>query len=211
MPGGTGSVPASERGPELQAMVASQPPIEGCSSNEATNWKPSLRGFLIDMDGVIYRGQLIPRRGSIYRLPARPGHSVSVPDQQQPADAARRGDEARPAGHRRRGRTRLHLRDGDRPLPGPAKPDGTAFVIGEGGLLTALHQNGYAVVDHDPDYVVVGEGRTFNLEMVEAAVRMILARGQADRHEPRPELPDAARPASRLRGDRGDARNGDGP
>ena len=55
------------------------------------------------------------------------------------------------------------------------KPSGTAFVIGEGGLLTALHQNGYAVVDHDPDYVIVGEGRTFNLELVEAAVRMILA------------------------------------
>src|SRR6266545_4710808 len=54
------------------------------------------------------------------------------------------------------------------------KPEGTAFVIGEGGLLTALHQHGYAVVDHDPDYVVVGEGRTFNLELVEAAVRMIL-------------------------------------
>lgn len=54
------------------------------------------------------------------------------------------------------------------------KPNGTAFVIGEGGLLTALHQNGYAVVDHDPDFVVVGEGRTFNLEMVESAVRMIL-------------------------------------
>jgi NagD protein len=53
------------------------------------------------------------------------------------------------------------------------KPGGTAFVIGEGGLLTALHENGYAVVDHEPDYVVVGEGRTFNLELVEAAVRMI--------------------------------------
>jgi NagD protein len=53
------------------------------------------------------------------------------------------------------------------------KPNGTAFVIGEGGLLTALHHHGYAIVDHDPDYVVVGEGRTFNLEMVEAAVRMI--------------------------------------
>jgi NagD protein len=54
------------------------------------------------------------------------------------------------------------------------KPGGTAFVIGEGGLLTALHQHGYAIVDHAPDYVVVGEGRTFNLELVEAAVRMIL-------------------------------------
>jgi NagD protein len=55
------------------------------------------------------------------------------------------------------------------------KPNGTAFVIGEGGLLNALHNNGYAIVDKDPDYVVVGEGRTFNFEMVEAALRMILA------------------------------------
>jgi NagD protein len=54
------------------------------------------------------------------------------------------------------------------------KPCGTAFVIGEGGLLQALHTNGYAIVDDEPDYVVVGEGRTFNMEIVEAAVRMIL-------------------------------------
>ncbi|MGI8603089.1 MAG: HAD-IIA family hydrolase [Verrucomicrobiales bacterium] len=54
------------------------------------------------------------------------------------------------------------------------KPGGTAFVIGEGGLLTALHRNGYAIVDRNPDYVVVGEGRTLNFEMVEAAVGMIL-------------------------------------
>jgi NagD protein len=54
------------------------------------------------------------------------------------------------------------------------KPRGTAFVIGEGGLLNALHQYDYAVVDTDPDYVVVGEGRAFTLEMVEAAVRMIM-------------------------------------
>ena len=53
------------------------------------------------------------------------------------------------------------------------KPSGTAYVIGEGGLLHALHHNGYSVVDHDPDYVVVGEGRAFTFEMMEAAVRMI--------------------------------------
>ena len=40
--------------------------------------------------------------------------------------------------------------------------------------MQALHKNGYAIVDDDPDYVVVGEGRTFNMEIVEAAVRMIL-------------------------------------
>jgi NagD protein len=54
------------------------------------------------------------------------------------------------------------------------KPGGTAYVIGEGGLLHALHENGYAVVDRDPDYVVVGEGRVFTMETMEAAVGMIL-------------------------------------
>jgi 5'-nucleotidase len=54
------------------------------------------------------------------------------------------------------------------------KPGGTAFVIGEGGLLTALHANGYSIVDKDPDYVVVGEGRLVTFEMVEAALNMIL-------------------------------------
>jgi NagD protein len=53
------------------------------------------------------------------------------------------------------------------------KPGGTAYVIGEGGLLNALHSNGYAVVDHDPDYVIIGEGRTFSLELVERAVSMV--------------------------------------
>jgi NagD protein len=57
---------------------------------------------------------------------------------------------------------------------GAQKPGGTAFVIGEGGLLTALHRNGFSVVDHNPDYVVVGEGRTVTLEMLELAVQMVI-------------------------------------
>jgi NagD protein len=55
------------------------------------------------------------------------------------------------------------------------KPHGTAYVIGEGGLLNALHLNGYAVVDKSPDYVVVGEGRTLSFEMLEHAVQMVNA------------------------------------
>ncbi len=54
------------------------------------------------------------------------------------------------------------------------KPQGTAFVIGEGGLLNALHLNGYSVVDKSPDYVVVGEGRTLSFEMLEHAVQMVI-------------------------------------
>ena len=53
------------------------------------------------------------------------------------------------------------------------KPNGTAYVIGEGGLLNALHENGYAIVDHAPDYVIIGEGRTLTFEMIEAAGNMV--------------------------------------
>lgn len=53
------------------------------------------------------------------------------------------------------------------------KPQGSAYVIGEGGLLNALHLNGYSVVEDDPDYVIVGEGRTMSFEMMEKAVRLV--------------------------------------
>lgn len=53
------------------------------------------------------------------------------------------------------------------------KPGGTAFVIGEGGLLNALHLNGFSVVEDDPDFVVVGEGRTLSFENIEKAVRLV--------------------------------------
>jgi NagD protein len=54
-------------------------------------------------------------------------------------------------------------------------PKGTAYVLGEGGLLSSLHDSGITLVDTDPDFVVLGEGRNFTLEMVQRAVDMILA------------------------------------
>jgi NagD protein len=54
------------------------------------------------------------------------------------------------------------------------KPNGTAYVIGEGGLLNALHQAGYAITSKDPDYVIVGEGRVLNYEMAEKALQMVM-------------------------------------
>jgi NagD protein len=53
------------------------------------------------------------------------------------------------------------------------KPNGTAFVIGEGGLLNALNDVDYAISRDNPDYVVVGEGRGLNYESVESAHRFI--------------------------------------
>ncbi len=53
------------------------------------------------------------------------------------------------------------------------RPGGTAYVIGEGGLLSALHEVNYATSREHPDYVIVGEGRVLNFEMVEHAHRCI--------------------------------------
>src|SRR5512137_823661 len=52
-------------------------------------------------------------------------------------------------------------------------PNGTAFVIGESGLTQALHEVGYVLTDHDPDYVVVGETTALNYERLTQAVRLV--------------------------------------
>lgn len=53
------------------------------------------------------------------------------------------------------------------------KPGGTAFVIGESGLTTAVHNAGYVITDTDPDYVVLGETNTYNFRRITRAVRLI--------------------------------------
>ena len=132
-------------------------------------------GYLIDMDGVLYRGsEIIPGADAfIAQLRSRriPFRFLTNNSQRTRRDMvaklARMGIEVEEE----------HIFTcamATARFLAEQKPGGTAFVIGEGGLLTALHQHGFAVVDHEPDYVVVGEGRTFNLEMVEAAVRMIM-------------------------------------
>lgn len=53
------------------------------------------------------------------------------------------------------------------------RPGGTAYVIGEAGLTTALHDIGYVLTDHAPDYVVLGETRTYSFEALTKAIRLI--------------------------------------
>ena len=53
------------------------------------------------------------------------------------------------------------------------RPDGTAYVVGEAGLTTALHDIGYVMTDRDPDYVVLGETRTYSFEAITQAIRLI--------------------------------------
>jgi NagD protein len=132
-------------------------------------------GYLIDMDGVVYRGtELIPgadRFVSLLRDRDIPFCFLTNNSQRTRRDVVARLS-----------RMGIEVEEehfftcamATARFLAAQKPNGTAFVIGEGGLLNALHTNGYAIVDHDPDYVVVGEGRTFTMELLETAVRMIL-------------------------------------
>src|SRR5215204_3795239 len=53
------------------------------------------------------------------------------------------------------------------------RPGGSAYVLGEAGLTTALHDIGYVMTDRNPDYVVLGETRTYSFEAITRAVRLI--------------------------------------
>jgi NagD protein len=55
------------------------------------------------------------------------------------------------------------------------RPGGTAFVIGESGLTTALHSAGYTMTEREPDYVVLGETRTYSFERIAHAIRLVAA------------------------------------
>ncbi len=53
-------------------------------------------------------------------------------------------------------------------------PGGSAYVIGDAGLIMALHDAGITMNNVDPDYVIVGEGSSLNYESVKKAVRLVL-------------------------------------
>ena len=131
-------------------------------------------GYLLDMDGVIYRGsELIPGADQFVKtLRANNRRFLFLTNNSQRT----RRDVAM-----KLGRMGIEVTERDiftcamatARFLAAQKPGGTAFVIGEGGLLNALHRNGFSVVEDDPDFVVVGEGRTLSFENIEKAVRLV--------------------------------------
>ncbi len=53
------------------------------------------------------------------------------------------------------------------------RPGGSVYVVGEAGLTSALHDAGFVITDTDPDYVVLGETRTYSFEAITKAIRMV--------------------------------------
>ncbi len=71
-------------------------------------------------------------------------------------------------------------------------------MIGESGLTTALHAAGYTLTERDPDYVVLGETRTYSFERIAQAIRLIVggARFIATNPDPTGPTPDGPLPAT---------------
>jgi NagD protein len=131
-------------------------------------------GYLIDMDGVIYRGSaVIPGAAEFIQYL----QSEDIPylfltnnSSYTPRDVVTKlkklGIETSPE----------HVYTSalaTAEFVHKQRPNGTAYVIGEAGLHAALSDVNYSTSADDPDYVIVGEGRVLNFEMVERAHRLL--------------------------------------
>jgi NagD protein len=68
-------------------------------------------------------------------------------------------------------------------------PGGSAYVIGETGLTTALHDVGYVLTERNPDYVVLGETTDYSYARISKAVRLISAGARFIATNPDPSGP----------------------
>ncbi len=148
------------------------------------------KSYLIDMDGVIVRGnEIVPGADSfIERLHDKNIRFLILTNNPMytPADLSHRLQ-------------RMGIRITPDHLYTSAlatasflkaqKPQGTAFVVGETGLTEALHDVGYILTDAQPDYVVLGETFSYNYERITHAVRLIMAGARFVATNPDPSGP----------------------
>lgn len=134
------------------------------------------QGLLIDMDGVIYSGeQLIHGADDFIRyliIQKIPFAFMTNNSQRTPHEAVEK-------------LKRIGIEVGVEHIYTSAMatakflsdqhPHGTAYVLGEGGLLSSLQEHSIRLVEADAEFVVLGEGHNFTLPMVQKAVDMILA------------------------------------
>ena len=156
-------------------------------------------GLLIDMDGVIYRGAKI--------IPGADTFVNSLVERDIPfLFLTNNSRHTRRDVVTRLSRIGIHVQEkhiftsamATARFIASQNPNGTCYVLGEGGLILSIHSSGLSVVDHAPDFVVVGEGRTLNLEMVERAIDFILdgAKLIATNLDPSPKIKGWMKPGT---------------
>jgi NagD protein len=138
-----------------------------------TERKPPLC-WLTDMDGVlVHEGEALPGAADfIARLIARDRPFLVLTNNSvfTPRDlAARLARAGLPVPEQSIWTSALATADFLR----SQQPAGSAFVLGESGLTTALHEAGFTLSDVDPDYVVLGESRSLSFDKITRAIRLV--------------------------------------
>ena len=132
-------------------------------------------GFIIDMDGVIYHGNRL--------LPGVPEFVSWLQSQQKKFLFLTNSSQSSPRELHQK-LARLGIEVGEEHFYTSAlatasflasqRPHGSAYVIGETGLTNALYEAGFTMNDVNPDYVVVGETKSYNYDTITHAVRLVL-------------------------------------
>jgi NagD protein len=134
------------------------------------------RGFICDMDGVIYHGErLLPGALEFVNwLRAQKKKFLFLTNNSSltPLELKRRLERLGIATEEENFYTSAQATAG---FLASQCPGGTAFVIGDTGLTNALYEAGFTMDSQSPDYVVVGESRSYDYEKIECAVQCILA------------------------------------
>jgi len=132
------------------------------------------KAFIIDMDGVIYHGnQLLKGAVELVEYLEKEGKAyifLTNSSERSPLELSQKLD-------------RLGIMVEPKHFYTSAlatasflasqRPGGSVYVIGEPGLIQALYDSGFTMNNVNPDYVVVGEGRGYNLEALERAVHLV--------------------------------------
>jgi NagD protein len=135
----------------------------------------SKAGFIIDMDGVIYHGnKLLPGVNELLSWMESSGKKylfLTNASERTPKELHEK-------------LKRLGIEVGEDHFYTSAlatasflasqKPDGSAYIIGDAGLIHALYSAGYTINNVNPDYVVVGDTHGYNFEKIEMAVNLVL-------------------------------------
>jgi NagD protein len=151
-----------------------RPPSSGVSSRLTAAQIRNLKGFIIDMDGVIYHLQkVIPGaldfiawlKANEKKFLFLTNSSERAPKELS-AKLQRMGIDVSPEHFYTSALATAQFL-------ARQKPGGSAYVIGEPGLTSALYDVGYSMNDSNPDYVVVGETRNYNYSLLENAVHLV--------------------------------------
>ncbi|MCL2094125.1 MAG: HAD-IIA family hydrolase [Treponema sp.] len=133
------------------------------------------RAFIIDMDGVIYHGnQLLKGAGELVEWLDRNNKAylfLTNSSERSPVELAQKlsrlGITVDPEHFYTSALATASFLASQR-------PGGSAYVIGEPGLIQALYDVGFTMNNVNPDYVVVGEGRGYSMDSLERAVKLVM-------------------------------------